>query len=125
MISETLVGVLEALRERAGNRAVTVTRGGGYRCTDWEHGQGRDGHSQHAHGFAADIKVEGLTPLQVAMIAEQVPGIGGIGLYSTFVHVDVRQKRARWSRINGKYDTIEAGVTGLNFRRHKPKSRKG
>ena len=55
-------------------------------------------HSQHTIGRAADIVVHGVSPEKVAEIAEQIPcfGRGGIGIYSTFTHLDVRGYRARW-----------------------------
>lgn len=56
--------------------------------------------SQHTLGIAADIKVNDLTVKQVAEAAEKIPAFenGGIGTYPSkgFVHVDVRNGRARW-----------------------------
>jgi uncharacterized protein YcbK (DUF882 family) len=47
--------------------------------------------------MAADIKVKGIAPEKVAAYAEKLlPGTGGIGVYDTFVHVDVRSTKARW-----------------------------
>ena len=46
---------------------------------------------------AADIKVAGVAPADVADYAETLlPGTGGIGRYSTFTHIDVRPDKARW-----------------------------
>jgi len=50
---------------------------------------------------AADIKVAGLTPTEVkaaieALIAEGAMKKGGVGLYKTFTHYDVRGRNARW-----------------------------
>jgi zinc D-Ala-D-Ala carboxypeptidase len=54
--------------------------------------------SQHLYGRAADIRSPKLTPEQLAAEAERIPEFknGGIGIYKTFVHVDVRGFRARW-----------------------------
>ena len=48
-------------------------------------------------GIAADIVVKGVAPEDVAAYAELLmPDKGGIGLYRTFVHIDVRNEKARW-----------------------------
>ena len=57
--------------------------------------------SQHITGMAADIKVSGMTPKQVAevierLIAEKKMKEGGIGIYKTWVHYDIRNIKARW-----------------------------
>jgi uncharacterized protein YcbK (DUF882 family) len=55
-------------------------------------------YSQHLYGTAADIKVNGIKPKDVAAYAEKLlPNTGGIGIYSTFVHIDVREKKSRWN----------------------------
>ena len=57
--------------------------------------------SQHMLAKAADIKVAGMTPTEVkavieGLIAEGKMEKGGIGLYQTFTHYDVRGRNARW-----------------------------
>lgn len=56
------------------------------------------GGSLHMKGIAADIHVEGMSSKSLATEAEKIAAFknGGIGIYSTFVHVDVRGHRARW-----------------------------
>jgi uncharacterized protein YcbK (DUF882 family) len=51
--------------------------------------------SQHLYGRAADIVVKGVKPSVVADYCEAI-GMGGIGRYTTFTHIDVRDKKARW-----------------------------
>jgi uncharacterized protein YcbK (DUF882 family) len=56
---------------------------------------------QHITGMAADIKVSGMTPKQVAevierLIAEKKMKEGGIGIYKTWLHYDHRNTKARW-----------------------------
>jgi uncharacterized protein YcbK (DUF882 family) len=47
--------------------------------------------------MAADIRVKDTSPEKVAAYAEKLlPNTGGIGVYDTFVHVDVRSTKARW-----------------------------
>lgn len=53
--------------------------------------------SQHLYGIAADIQVKGVAPKTVAAYVEQLmPDKGGIGIYPTFVHIDVRKIKSRW-----------------------------
>jgi uncharacterized protein YcbK (DUF882 family) len=48
-------------------------------------------------GVATDIVVKGVAPRDVAAYAEMLlPNTGGIGIYETFVHVDVRKVKSRW-----------------------------
>ena len=51
--------------------------------------------SQHLYGKGADIAVVGMTGDQLATIARQV-GFTGIGVASTWIHVDVRDIPAEW-----------------------------
>ena len=54
--------------------------------------------SQHLYGMAADIVVQGVAPKVVAAYADSLlPGTGGIGIYSTFTHIDVRKTKSRWN----------------------------
>ncbi len=54
--------------------------------------------SQHPKGRAADIRTGSLTPLELRNLigslysAGKLPHLGGLGLYSSFVHVDVRPR---------------------------------
>ena len=57
--------------------------------------------SQHLLATAADIVVKGMKPTKVkaqieALIDAGKMKQGGIGLYRTFVHYDIRGARARW-----------------------------
>ena len=61
--------------------------------------------SQHLLAKAADITIKGMNPSEVycaveTLIAEGKMQQGGLGLYSTFVHYDVRDKKARWKGKN-------------------------
>ena len=92
-----LVDALEKLREKCGGWPIHITSG--CRCQRWNERIGGVLSSQHVRGRAADIIVQGLEPVEVAAIAELVAEFrhGGIGIYDTFVHLDVRPHGpARW-----------------------------
>lgn len=87
-----LVNKLQELRNETG-RLITITSG--YRCPVHNMNIGGAKQSRHMLGQAADIVIQGMTPDQVAHVAEHI-GFGGIGVYkSGFTHVDVGPKR-KW-----------------------------
>lgn len=93
-IDSDLVDVLQKVRNHFG-KSVTITSA--YRTPGKNKACGGTTYSQHLYGRAADIKVGGVTPSKVAAYAEKLlPTKGGIGIYSTFVHIDVRATKARW-----------------------------
>ena len=93
-IDSELVTILQKIRTHFG-ASVTITSA--YRTPAKNKAVGGQTYSQHLYGKAADIKVKGVTPKQVAAYAEELlPGKGGIGTYGTFTHVDVRSTKARW-----------------------------
>ena len=58
-------------------------------------------NSQHIMGRAADIVIKGMTPIEVSKIIEELVSKGdmlqgGLGIYSSFVHYDIRGTKARW-----------------------------
>lgn len=106
VIEFELVEILQKIRDHFG-KAVTINSA--YRNATYNKKVGGASNSQHVFGRAADIVVKGVSPEKVAQYAEYLmPSKGGIGLYSTFTHVDVRASRARWKN-NGK----EISVSGF------------
>lgn len=94
LVAPRLVLVLECIRCYFG-AAVRITSG--YRTPQWNEEQDGAATSQHCYGTAADIVVTGQTPAKVAAFARQLmPDWGGVGIYSTFTHIDVRETRADW-----------------------------
>lgn len=94
LVSMELVYLLQAIRSYFG-KAVTITSA--YRTPAHNQKEGGVAYSQHLYGMAADIKVSGIAPKKVAEYAETLlPNCGGIGIYSTFVHIDVRKSKSRW-----------------------------
>lgn len=89
---------LEVLRT-AINKPITITSG--YRSPKYNTKIGGVKDSQHLRGTAADIKVSGMTPKEVALVIEGLIESGkmkegGIGVYPTFTHYDHRNRKARW-----------------------------
>ena len=89
---------LQVLRDEV-KKSIQITSG--YRSP--EHNAKVKGakNSLHVLGMAADIKVAGMTPKQVAevierLIAEKKMKEGGIGIYKTWLHYDHRNTKARW-----------------------------
>lgn len=73
----------------------------GYRSKSHNINVGGSPNSQHLLGKAADIRVNGMTSGQIAneiekLILKGEMLQGGLGIYDTFVHYDIRKKKARW-----------------------------
>ena len=94
-VSPALVEVLEKVRAHFGK---PVTINSGYRTEAKNKAVGGAAYSQHKYGLAADITISGVSPARVAAYAETLlPNTGGIGIYKTFTHIDVRKVRSRWN----------------------------
>lgn len=91
-LDSELLDKLQKLRTRI-NKPIIITSG--YRTPEHNKKVGGASNSQHLYGKAVDIKVNGMTPSQLKVHAEKI-GFKGIGLYKTFLHVDVRKNVARW-----------------------------
>lgn len=95
-ISPELVQILEKIRANFGKPVVINSA---YR-TDAYNSRTKEAakFSQHKYGLAADIHIDGVTPKAVAAYAETLlVGTGGIGIYGSFTHVDVRKAKSRWN----------------------------
>ena len=109
-IDSKLLDGLEALRSLAD---VPVIVHAGYRCARHDQQFGGVPHSEHLAGEAADISLPGLSLQRMYDLALEVPqfAAGGIGMYDgNFLHVDVRERMARWARVNGRYVGVSALV---------------
>ena len=73
-----------------------------YRSLKYNRIIGSKDTSQHVKGNASDLQVKGMTPFELYNIIEimiedgKIPE-GGLGLYNTFVHYDIRGYKARWN----------------------------
>ena len=92
-IDTELVTVLQKIRDHFA-KPVTITSA--YRTPSRNKEVGGTTYSQHLYGKAADIKISGVTPKKVADYAETLLDNGGIGIYNTFTHIDVRSTKSRW-----------------------------
>ena len=72
-----------------------------YRSLEYNRTIGSTDTSQHVLGKAADLQIDGVEPLELYEIIEFLIDLehipqGGLGLYNTFVHYDIRGYEARW-----------------------------
>ncbi len=84
-IDYELIEKLQQFRNVLG-KPIKVTSG--YRTVTYNKKIGGIATSHHLTGKAADIKVSGIKPLELAREADKI-GFLGIGVYPTFTHVDV------------------------------------
>lgn len=93
-----LAGELQKLRTYV-DRPIRINSA--YRCESHNAKVGGSKTSQHLLGKASDIVIESLKPAEVFIIIEDLIDMGemlqgGLGLYDTFVHYDIRKSKARW-----------------------------
>ena len=72
-----------------------------YRTLEHNDSVGGSITSQHLVAKAADVVVKNLEPIDVAetikfLIRNGIMKEGGVGIYDTFVHYDIRGTKARW-----------------------------
>lgn len=97
LVDQKLVNYLQDIRSHF-NKPVNISSG--YRCAKHNKSIGGATSSYHMKGQAADIYIDGVSPIEIARYAEQ-KGILGIGLYETnkdghFVHIDTRTSKSFW-----------------------------
>lgn len=94
-ISSLLVNILQKVRDHYGK---PVHINSAYRTEVHNAKIGGATYSQHKYGTAADIYIDGVTPKELAAYIDTLlPSSGGIGIYSNFVHVDVRRVKSRFN----------------------------
>jgi uncharacterized protein YcbK (DUF882 family) len=97
---------LQVLRDTL-NRPIRVISG--YRSPTYNTKIGGAKKSQHMLAKAADIKIKGMSPPEVKAEIEKLiksgdMHAGGVGLYTTFTHYDIRGRNARWYGTGVKDD---------------------
>lgn len=100
--AERVAELMERIRQFFGNLPITVNswyrteaynkQVGGAQPNPNKPGSG----SQHLYGRAVDFTVQGVKPAEVqkrlAAVVKEL-GIGGLGCYATFTHVDIGRRR--------------------------------
>lgn len=110
---------LEVLRTAVGNKPININSG--YRTPTYNatlKGAAKD--SQHLQAKAADITIQGLTALQVYNIIEKLIAQGkmkqgGLGLYDTFVHYDIRGNASRLNLTKKKVKQVATQVKNISI----------
>lgn len=90
---------LQVLRDFLGE---SIKVNSGYRSEAHNEAVGGVKTSKHTKGLAADIRVKDLDTDDLYLIIEALikqgdMQEGGLGVYDTFVHYDIRGTRARWN----------------------------
>ena len=87
--------LLALIQAEFGGQAILITSGYRTQATNNQlRRQGIDAarNSFHLHGQAADINIPGVSPPRVAAFVSML-GMGGVGVYSSFVHLDTGPQR--------------------------------
>ena len=89
---------LQVLREHLGKPIRIISA---YRTAKYNRKIDGARRSQHLTASAADIKIKGMEPREIKEVVEELieKGLmkqGGIGLYKSFLHYDIRNKKIRW-----------------------------
>lgn len=116
LVSTDTVKILQRIREYFGQ---PVSINSAYRTQAYNKKVGGAINSQHVKGTACDIKVKSVPPKAVAAFIEAIFPTTGIGLYSTFVHVDTRGRKVRW-KDNGNNVVGSFGLGDI-YKIHKAK----
>ena len=90
---------LQVVRDCIGGYPINITSA--YRSLEYNNRIGSKNTSQHVLGKAADLQVKELMPIELyetieALIDLEYIPEGGLGIYDTFVHYDIRGYKARW-----------------------------
>jgi len=117
LVDDKLVDGLQKIRDHFGK---PIHINSAYRTPAHNKAVGGSPNSQHLQGKAADIVIAGVSPLAVAQYAEHI-GMGGIGLYDGFTHVDSRDNKSKWDyRGNGQKTVVSFGGQGQQTAASKP-----
>ena len=95
VLDKALIELLEIIRLHY-NKPLHVNSG--YRTVQYNASlKNSSPKSQHILGKAADIWLNDVSPKQLySWLDSSYPNSLGIGIYDTFVHVDVREGKSRW-----------------------------
>lgn len=87
-IDDYLYTILDILRNKLGKPVIITS---GYRTPEWNAKCGGAKYSYHMRGMAADIRVDGMSPKELAKELDKiVESSCGIIVYNNWVHFDTR-----------------------------------
>jgi uncharacterized protein YcbK (DUF882 family) len=89
LLHPALIIALQTIRDHVGK---PIRVNSAFRSPAHNKAIGGASNSLHTLGLAADVVIDGMTPIEVASLANDM-GLGGIKAYSTFTHVDVGRHR--------------------------------
>lgn len=100
-IESRLGPLCEALEQLRARIAGPIMITSGYRTPSHNQRVGGTAQSQHLTGRAADLRSSAARPREIGRILEQLIQTGkipegGLGVYASFVHYDIRGTKARW-----------------------------
>ena len=96
-VDSELLTLLEGLREYF---LQPITISSGWRCEAYNKSIGGYPASKHLEGIAVDITINGTSPDKVYYYLDKTyPDELGLGKYEAWTHVDVRDLKARWSKV--------------------------
>lgn len=94
-----LADYLESVRTKLGNKPIIITSW--YRSSEHNSRIGGAENSRHIYGDAVDFYCRHMKPRAIYKALDQWHGNqGGLGLYNSHIHLDIRGCRARWSGIS-------------------------
>lgn len=104
-ILKALAQRLQYIRKKLGGKTLTINSG--YRTPEYNKTVGGAKNSQHKQRKAADVSKKGLNlnDQKIFVRSAVEAGIGGIGFYDNFIHIDIRNRSngyiSRWGKIPG------------------------
>lgn len=117
LVDDVLIEHLQKIRDHFG---VSITVNSGYRCKTHNAKVGGSSSSHHMRGKAADIRVKGVKPIEVAKYAESI-GVQRIGLYESaaegeFVHIGSDSRKKFWRDHAGTpVDTFGGAMVSIDM----------
>lgn len=101
MYMENVQELAKNLQELAYFINVPIYINSGYRTPQYNKSISGSEKSQHLYAKAADIRAKNIKPVCLHTIIEGLIKVGnmkqgGLGLYDSFVHYDIRGIKARW-----------------------------
>lgn len=93
-IDPLLIALIKEIREQSMVPVYIIT---GYRCPEYNRSVGADPGSEHVNGTAADLWSAEMSIDELYELCDNLNVSGGVGLYSNYVHIDVRGAYIRWT----------------------------